>query len=132
MVSFLSCMEIGMCIEISMCIEIVGLYMFELWGLGLIEMFMIIMDEILKLMYIMEIVLVLNEVMMMGIMFGIVFDIMMLIISFIVLISILNFFIDGFCGVVNGGIICFGMVFGDCCFEYGYCGDMSGYCGLGC
>ncbi|OAF62148.1 hypothetical protein VC83_01438 [Pseudogymnoascus destructans] len=28
--------------------------------------------------------------------------------------------------------ICLGTAFGDCCSEYGYCGDTSGHCGAGC
>ncbi|KAE8446577.1 hypothetical protein EG329_011909 [Mollisiaceae sp. DMI_Dod_QoI] len=37
--------------------------------------------------------------------------------------------IDGTCG---NGITCLGWVLGECCSQYGFCGDDAGFCGAGC
>ncbi|KAI1170193.1 hypothetical protein F4777DRAFT_570207 [Nemania sp. FL0916] len=39
---------------------------------------------------------------------------------------------DGSCGPDNGGTVCEGSGFGDCCSAHGYCGSGSDYCGSGC
>ncbi|KAF2471824.1 uncharacterized protein BDR25DRAFT_342443 [Lindgomyces ingoldianus] len=39
--------------------------------------------------------------------------------------------LDGSCGG-TGGQTCLGSVFGDCCSEYGYCGNTALYCSTGC
>jgi hypothetical protein len=39
--------------------------------------------------------------------------------------------LDGACGGTTGQT-CLGSVFGDCCSEYGYCGNTAVYCSAGC
>ncbi|KAJ1326026.1 Chitin recognition protein [Microdochium nivale] len=39
---------------------------------------------------------------------------------------------DGKCGASNGGKICKGSTFGDCCSSSGFCGDKSDHCAAGC
>jgi chitinase len=39
---------------------------------------------------------------------------------------------DGSCGSVNGGTVCTGSGFGDCCSASGWCGSTDAYCGSGC
>jgi hypothetical protein len=36
------------------------------------------------------------------------------------------------CGEANGGVTCLGSHFGNCCSQYGYCGNSDSYCGAGC
>lgn len=38
---------------------------------------------------------------------------------------------NGYCGPTNGGAIC-GLNFGNCCSQYGSCGNTTDYCGAGC
>ena len=38
---------------------------------------------------------------------------------------------DGTCGS-DSGYQCAGSEFGDCCGQYGYCGNGDAYCGAGC
>jgi chitinase len=39
---------------------------------------------------------------------------------------------DGSCGPKNGGTVCEGSGFGDCCSANGWCGSTEGHCGSGC
>ena len=39
---------------------------------------------------------------------------------------------DGSCGASNGGKVCRGSGFGDCCSSSGYCGASDAFCGAGC
>ncbi|KAJ2907323.1 hypothetical protein MKZ38_003179 [Zalerion maritima] len=39
---------------------------------------------------------------------------------------------DGTCGGDAGGTTCLGSGFGDCCSQYGYCGDADAFCGSDC
>ncbi|KAL4778141.1 hypothetical protein BJX76DRAFT_352835 [Aspergillus varians] len=41
---------------------------------------------------------------------------------------------DGLCSQMSDpvGAVCEGSAFGDCCSEWGYCGDTNAYCGTGC
>ena len=36
--------------------------------------------------------------------------------------------LDGSCGTGPGGVTCDGSSFGNCCSQYGYCGDTDTYC----
>ncbi|KAF1850248.1 carbohydrate-binding module family 18 protein [Cucurbitaria berberidis CBS 394.84] len=38
----------------------------------------------------------------------------------------------GRCGAANGGLVCTGSSYGNCCSQYGWCGRTSAYCGTGC
>ncbi|ORY58809.1 uncharacterized protein BCR38DRAFT_352710, partial [Pseudomassariella vexata] len=38
----------------------------------------------------------------------------------------------GRCGADFGGITCASSAYGDCCSEYGYCGDTTAHCSTGC
>ncbi|KAK5125185.1 hypothetical protein LTR85_000861 [Meristemomyces frigidus] len=40
--------------------------------------------------------------------------------------------LNGLCGSTNGGWVCPGSGFGDCCGGYGYCGDGAAFCGTDC
>ncbi|KAK4197626.1 family 18 putative glycoside hydrolase [Triangularia verruculosa] len=110
--------------------ETPALYTPEPWGPGLTETFMTTIEEISKSTYTTEIVLGSSKVTMTttaatngttastttsnapG--------------------STSNPSTDGLCGTANGGTACLGTAFGDCCSEYGYCGDTSAHCGAGC
>ncbi|KAH3941820.1 hypothetical protein HBI56_237000 [Parastagonospora nodorum] len=39
---------------------------------------------------------------------------------------------NGRCGSLQGHLTCKESVFGRCCSRYGWCGDTTGYCGVGC
>jgi hypothetical protein len=39
---------------------------------------------------------------------------------------------NGLCGQANGGKTCTGSVFGNCCSQWGFCGDTADFCGSGC
>ncbi|KAM7195911.1 hypothetical protein V8F20_007276 [Naviculisporaceae sp. PSN 640] len=39
---------------------------------------------------------------------------------------------DGKCGIANGGKVCRGSGFGDCCSSSGFCGSTPQFCGAGC
>lgn len=100
--------------------ETAALYTPEPWGPGFTETFMTTMEEISKSTYTTEIVLASIEVT-----------------TTTTTTSTdptgtSNPSTDGLCGAANGGTVCLGTAFGDCCSEYGYCGDTSGHCGAGC
>jgi chitinase len=104
--------------------ETAALYTPEPWGPGLTETFMTTMEEISKSTYTTEIVLASNGVTTTGTTTGTT--------TSTVPTSTSNPSTDGSCGAANGGTVCLGTAFGDCCSEYGYCGDTSGHCGAGC
>ncbi|KAK9491770.1 glyoxal oxidase N-terminus-domain-containing protein [Lipomyces doorenjongii] len=39
---------------------------------------------------------------------------------------------DGTCGVTSGGTVCGNWIYGTCCSQYGYCGNTTAHCGVGC
>ncbi|KAK9259878.1 glyoxal oxidase N-terminus-domain-containing protein [Lipomyces tetrasporus] len=39
---------------------------------------------------------------------------------------------DGTCGITSGGTVCGDWIFGNCCSQYGYCGNTTAHCGTGC
>ncbi|KAK9236384.1 glyoxal oxidase N-terminus-domain-containing protein [Lipomyces kononenkoae] len=39
---------------------------------------------------------------------------------------------DGTCGIAHGGTVCGDWIYGNCCSQYGYCGNTTAHCGVGC
>ncbi|KAK9368850.1 glyoxal oxidase N-terminus-domain-containing protein [Lipomyces kononenkoae] len=39
---------------------------------------------------------------------------------------------DGTCGIAHDGTVCGNWIYGNCCSQYGYCGNTTAHCGVGC
>ncbi|OBT39329.1 hypothetical protein VE00_10469 [Pseudogymnoascus sp. WSF 3629] len=104
--------------------ETAALYTPEPWGPGYTEIFTTTVEETSKSTYTTEIVLASNEASTTGTQTSTT--------TSAVPSATSNPSTNGLCGADNGGTFCTGTPFGDCCSEYGYCGDTSGHCGTGC